>query len=73
MIDFIVVIMWLACGVIQWGLMYAFFTGKYQNMPESRVSHIFLILSGPMGLLAALSTLWIHNGFKKAFMYGFKL
>jgi hypothetical protein len=72
-IGLIIAFLWLASGVLQWGLMYAYFTRKYPNLPEARTSHIWFAFTGPMALLSALACLLKFNGFKKAFMYGFKL
>lgn len=70
----IFVVVWLFCGVISWGLMYAFFSRKWPTLPESRVSHVVTgAIFGPVSLGSAIIWLAAKNGVTGAFKYGFKL
>lgn len=65
---------WLFCGVISWGLMYAYFSRKWPTLTESRVPHVVLgAIFGPVMLLTGIYFLVSVNGRADTFKYGFKL
>ena len=66
-------IMWFICGVIQWGLLHAYFSREHAELCDTRTHHIVRGLFGLIALIAVLAFLSEKNGFKKLFMYGFKL
>ena len=72
-IIFIFVISYIVCGVIAYGLSYAYFKREYPTLPESKLENITLIPFGYISLIVILHFLWQENGPKNIFKYGFKL
>ena len=71
--EIIMGIIWLISGILNWGLMYAYFSREYPSIYEARTSHIFFTVLGPMALLGTVAFLCTVNGIRDAFKHGFKL
>ena len=64
-------IAWLACGIVGYGLTYAFFKRNWPMLDEPRFNDAWLILFGPCAIAGLVPTLIRCNGWRKAFKYGF--
>ena len=66
----LILVIWLFCGILAYGLTYAYFFRQFPR--EKRISHAWLIPLGPCGLVAIL---WVLAKNEKwgMFKYGFKL
>lgn len=71
--EIIMVIIWLISGILNWGLVYAYFSREFPSIYESRTKHIFLTVFGPIALLGSVAFLCEVNGIRDAFKHGFKL
>lgn len=70
-----VVVLYIVCSVIDYGLTLAYFQHKYPGVRSKKDQWEFLPLAlfGPISLVAGLWSLADFNGWRNIFMYGFKL
>jgi len=69
----ILTLSWAICGILAYGLSYAYYFNKYKNMVVKRRHHFWLIFFGYFSLIAMLLEFNSDNGFRNIFKYGFKL
>jgi len=69
----IIIITWVGCGLLNYMMMYAYFSKKWQYLYEPRTQHIITAFLGPITLLAGIFYLINNNGLKNTFKYGLKL
>ena len=62
-----------ACGIIAYGLSYAYFSRKWPKLPEYRRDNLYHVPFGFIALIGLLGCLYKENGLKGIFKYGFKL
>lgn len=50
------VVLWIACGVLDYGLLVAYYQQKFKlSIKRDRIFGLFAALMGPIGLLATIS------------------
>lgn len=72
------IIVWIICGVISYGINFAYYQRKWPSIAQEgyREDMIFcagISLLGPANLLGSIVLFWHRNGFRHIFMYGFKI